>query len=130
MSRTIQEIESEVLQLDAHDRATLAKSLLVSLEALTEAEYEKLWIEEGEARYAGFAGLGDRFIADVENIITHVRRYPQSGVRVSRNLRKRVLTVFRHDVLYVDALDEVIVVAVAPHSRRPGYWRDRLKKLG
>ena len=54
MSRTIQEIESEVLQLDAHDRATLAKSLLVSLEALTEAEYEKLWIEEGEARYAGF----------------------------------------------------------------------------
>ena len=76
------------------------------------------------------AGLGDRFIADVENIITHVRRYPQSGVRVSRNLRKRVLTVFRHDVLYVDALDEVIVVAVAPHSRRPGYWRDRLKKLG
>ena len=34
--------------------ATLAKSLLDSLETLTEAEYEELWIEEGEARYASF----------------------------------------------------------------------------
>ena len=54
MPRTIQEIESEVLQLDPHDRATLAKSLLDSLETITEAEYEELWIEEGEARYAAF----------------------------------------------------------------------------
>lgn len=54
MSRTIHEIESELLQLDPHDRAALAKSLLHSLETLTEAEYEALWIEEGEARYAAF----------------------------------------------------------------------------
>jgi putative addiction module component (TIGR02574 family) len=54
MSRTIQEIESELLQLDPHDRAALAKSLLDSLETLTESEYEALWIEEGEARYAAF----------------------------------------------------------------------------
>lgn len=42
------------------------------------------------------AGLGDKFIADVENIITQIREYPESGARVSRNLRKRVLHVF-HD---------------------------------
>jgi putative addiction module component (TIGR02574 family) len=54
MSRTIPEIESELLQLDPHDRAVLAKSLLDSLETLNAAEYEALWIEEGEARYAAF----------------------------------------------------------------------------
>jgi putative addiction module component (TIGR02574 family) len=54
MARNIEEIESELLQLDRHARASLAKTLLDSLESLTEAEYEELWIEEAEARYADF----------------------------------------------------------------------------
>ena len=54
MSRTIEEIESELLQLDRRLRAALAKTLLDSLEDLTEAECEELWIEEAEARYADF----------------------------------------------------------------------------
>jgi len=54
MARTIEDIESELLQLDRHVRAALAKSLLESLEELTEEECEELWIEEAEARYADF----------------------------------------------------------------------------
>ena len=54
MARTIEDIQSELLQLDPHARATLAKSLLESLEDLSEEECEQLWIEEGEARYADF----------------------------------------------------------------------------
>src|SRR5215208_4147600 len=54
MARTIEDLESELLQLDRHMRAELAKSLLESLEDLTEAECEELWIEEAEARYADF----------------------------------------------------------------------------
>lgn len=76
------------------------------------------------------AGLGDKFAADVEHIIAQIRAYPQSGARVSRNLRKRVLTVFHHNVLYWDSSDEIVIVAIAPHRRRPGYWRGRLKNLG
>lgn len=75
------------------------------------------------------AGLGDKFIADVENVITQVRHYPESGVLVSRNLRKRVLRIFKHNVLYVNAAQEIIIVAVAPQSRKPGYWRKRLRNL-
>jgi hypothetical protein len=52
MSRKFEEIESELLQLDRHLRAALAKSLLDSLDTLTDAEYDELWAEEGEARYA------------------------------------------------------------------------------
>ncbi|MEK6375428.1 MAG: addiction module protein [Acidobacteriota bacterium] len=54
IQRKFQEIESELLQLNPHLRATLAKSLLDSLETLSDEEYEGLWAEEAEARYADF----------------------------------------------------------------------------
>lgn len=54
MARKIEDIESELLQLDRHARAALAKSLLDSLEGLSEEELQELWIEEGESRYADF----------------------------------------------------------------------------
>jgi toxin ParE1/3/4 len=75
------------------------------------------------------AGLGDKFIADVEAAITSIRTYPQSGAPVSRNLRKRVLRVFKHNIFYVSTPEDIVIVAVAPHARRPGYWRNRLKNL-
>jgi len=71
------------------------------------------------------AGLGDKFIADLESTMISIREFPESGAPVSRNLRKRILRVFRHSVFYVNAPDEIIIVAVAPHRRRPGYWRFR-----
>jgi hypothetical protein len=44
-------------------------------------------------------------------------------------VRKRVLRAFRQNLFYVNAPDEIIVVALAPHRRRPGYWRNRLKNV-
>jgi len=53
-SKDLQELESQALQLDAPSRATLAKSLIASLDDLSDEEYEQLWAEEAEARYADF----------------------------------------------------------------------------
>ena len=75
------------------------------------------------------SGLGDRFIEDVDRLIRIIRRWPESGVRVAKNVRKRVLRVFKFGILYVDEPDEIIIVAIAHHKRRPGYWRKRLRKL-
>jgi hypothetical protein len=47
----IEELESEALKLDASGRARLAGKLLRSLEALSEAENEKLWAEEALRRH-------------------------------------------------------------------------------
>ena len=52
--KDIQELESELLQLDPNTRATLAKTLLGSLENLSDDEYQRLWAEEADARYADF----------------------------------------------------------------------------
>jgi len=75
------------------------------------------------------AGLGDKFITDFEFTVASIREFPESGALVSPNLRKRLLRVFRHSIFYVSAQDEIIIVAVAPHTRRPGYWRKRTKNL-
>ncbi len=47
---TIREIEMVALELDARDRARLAERLLTSLEDLSEAEVERLWLDEAERR--------------------------------------------------------------------------------
>jgi hypothetical protein len=52
--KDIHELESELLELEASTRAALAKRLLASLDDLSEEEYERLWAEEAEARYADF----------------------------------------------------------------------------
>lgn len=74
-------------------------------------------------------GLGDQYIIYVDAAVRRIREFPEIGAPVSRNLRKQVLRAFKHNLFYVNAPDEIIIVALAPHRRRPGYWRKRLKKL-
>jgi len=47
---TLADLESKVLELDPKDRAHLAQRILVSLESLSEAEIEALWLEEADRR--------------------------------------------------------------------------------
>jgi len=47
---TLNELESEALKLDPRSRARLAESLLASLDDLSEAEAERLWLDEAERR--------------------------------------------------------------------------------
>lgn len=50
----LQEIEVEIENLSAHDRASLAKKIIDSLNVyetnLSDAEIEALWVEEAERR--------------------------------------------------------------------------------
>jgi hypothetical protein len=47
----LEELEAEVLKLNSHARAQLAAKLLQSLEALSDAENERLWAEEALRRH-------------------------------------------------------------------------------
>ena len=49
---TIDELKAEALRLNPGERAELASELLVSLDALSESEIEKLWLEEAVRRDA------------------------------------------------------------------------------
>lgn len=46
----LEELEAEIKKLDLKDRALLAKRRVESLDELSEAEIEALWVEEAERR--------------------------------------------------------------------------------
>jgi hypothetical protein len=48
---TIDELRREALDLDLSSRASLARDLLSSLDNLSEAEIEQLWLEESLRRH-------------------------------------------------------------------------------
>lgn len=50
MARTLADVEEEALGLELDDRAALAATLLRSLEEISEAENERLWLAEAERR--------------------------------------------------------------------------------
>ena len=47
---TVDELKREAMRLAPTERADLARELLVSLDALSESEVERLWLEEAERR--------------------------------------------------------------------------------
>ena len=47
---SVEELKAEALRLGPEARAYLARELLASLDALSEAEIEKLWIDEAIRR--------------------------------------------------------------------------------
>ncbi len=48
------QIESEALSLPVQDRAALVQRLLLSLEEVSESEFESLWAQESVRRIAEF----------------------------------------------------------------------------
>jgi hypothetical protein len=50
MARKLEDVEEEALELKLDDRAALAEKLLRSLEGISEAENERLWLAESERR--------------------------------------------------------------------------------
>lgn len=50
MPRKLEDVEEEALELKLDDRAALAEKLLRSLEGISEAENERLWLAEAERR--------------------------------------------------------------------------------
>lgn len=56
MPRKLEDVEEEALELKLDDRAALAAKLLRSLEGLSEAENERLWLAEAERRQREIQG--------------------------------------------------------------------------
>ena len=96
-----------------------------------------LYLEEADREFQEHIGYFDgvsrivatKFVDDVEAAVSEIRQYPKIGAPLTRHVRKRVLTRFKYSILYVETPDEIIIVAIAPHRRRPGYWRRRLREL-
>ena len=73
-------------------------------------------------------GLGRRFLAEVRRAEGLIREFPEVAEPVDGSVRKHVLQTFRYSVFYSVEDDGILVLAIAHHRRRPGYWLGRTKE--
>ncbi|KAM3089943.1 type II toxin-antitoxin system RelE/ParE family toxin [Phormidesmis sp. 146-35] len=71
-------------------------------------------------------GLGLEYLEEVENAVNFLTRYPEAGSKVRGSVRRLTLPKFPHSLLYrLLEDDQIRILAVAHHKRRPQYWLDR-----
>lgn len=94
-------------------------------EAAEEAIEAAAWYEQQRA------GLGREFdravnaaIDLLEDEIVPLTKMP--GSAGERGAKRIMLRRFPYDIVVREYSEEILVVAVAHQSRRPGYWRNRL----
>jgi toxin ParE1/3/4 len=71
-------------------------------------------------------GLGQALIDDVEACVNEILEHPSACERVSKKLRRKVLSRFPYGLIYAVESDRIRIMAIAHFKRRPEYWRYRL----
>ena len=69
--------------------------------------------------------LGLAFVAEFERTANLVLTNPLLGAQFRGNRRQYILRRFPYSIIYQVATDELRILAVAHHRRRPGYWVER-----
>lgn len=88
-------------------------------QALAELEAEALYYEARDR------GLGDRFTSEIEAAIKIAAEFPEMGTPFKYGTRRVFPKKFPFSVVYSTHQSEIVVLAVVPDTRKPGYWRNR-----
>jgi toxin ParE1/3/4 len=70
-------------------------------------------------------GLGERFVAAVEETATRAAGFPLSGSPTRADMRRVTVKGFPFSLIYRPDSDGIVIVAVAHHARHPFYWLSR-----
>ncbi len=70
-------------------------------------------------------GLGLDYLGEVEHAVNFLMRYPEAGSKVRGSIRRLTLPKFPYSLLYRVSEEQIRVLAVAHHKRKPQYWVDR-----
>jgi toxin ParE1/3/4 len=72
-------------------------------------------------------GLGLRFASAVEEAAARAVTFPRSGSPSRAKTRKIIVRGFPYSVVYRVEEGEIVIYALAHHSRRPHYWQSRTR---
>jgi plasmid stabilization system protein ParE len=97
---------------------------VIPVQFLPAAEVELL--HEIEYYSNARAGTGIRFQAAVEASVERAARHPLGGAPSPKGTRSVLVKGFPFSIVYRVSDVELLVVAVAPHRQRPGYWLPRI----
>jgi plasmid stabilization system protein ParE len=71
-------------------------------------------------------GTGIRFIRAVNDSFALIRSFPQGGASAAAGVRRTKVKGFPFTVVYREFNEEIVVFAIAPDRRQPGYWLPRV----
>ena len=87
--------------------------------ALTELLTATDWYVERSSTAAG------EFVREVQHAAQRIAENPERYPRTRGGRRRFVLLNFPFDLIYRILTEGIEIVAIAHHSRRPGYWQRR-----
>jgi len=70
-------------------------------------------------------GLGERFTNEIEAATKIAAEFPEMGSPFKYGTRRVFPKKFPFSVVYHIHQSEIVVLAVASDTRKPGYWRNR-----
>lgn len=102
----------------------MTKALRIHRLAEDEFADAALWYE---ARQSGLGiSLLDLIDEAIERLLAGVLpSSPAPGVARAKGARRVLLKRFPYSIVFYDRQSEIVIVAFAHSSRRPGYWRSR-----
>ncbi|MGE3809565.1 MAG: type II toxin-antitoxin system RelE/ParE family toxin [Gemmataceae bacterium] len=71
------------------------------------------------------SGAGPRFQAAVQAAVSLAANHPLGGAPLINGTRSILVRGFPFSVVYRASAQEILIVAVAPHRKRPYYWASR-----
>jgi plasmid stabilization system protein ParE len=75
------------------------------------------------------AAVSRAFLEEVERAIAQILEHPAaSPVLHPEGIRRKVLNRFPYGLYYLSENEQIRIVAVGHHKRRPGYWMRRLRR--
>jgi len=95
--------------------------------AAARAEYDAALVWYAQRSQDAAAGWIDLVSDGIESICSTPDAWPLWRGRT--DVRRRVLKRFPYSLVYLVHEDQVVILAVAHHKRRPGYWLPRLRGL-
>lgn len=90
-------------------------------EALEEYLEATLWYESREPPVAF------QFVTAVEQAIGRIVDAPTRWRMIDEDIRRCLTRIFPYAILYTIEEEYLLIVAVMHCSRKPGYWRSRLR---
>lgn len=73
------------------------------------------------------SGLGSDFEAVIAEAIERIQQNPLTGFPSDHMTRTLTVRRFPFGIVFREYPDQILVVAVAHHSRRENYWADRIE---
>lgn len=90
-------------------------------EAAEEIEHERTYYRERSITAEA------AFLRELDHAIAVVSEAPLRWPLHTENTRRYVFASFPFSLVYIAESDAIVVVALESHSKRPGYWHERLR---